>query len=57
MWLDAQLGGLTGIGDQWDLIDVVAARGVSVESLRARLKSVIPDDGTSVITSTNSSPP
>ena len=42
---------ITKIGDQWDLIDVVAKRGVTVDALRERIAKVVPDDGTSVISS------
>ncbi len=42
---------ITKIGDQWDLIDVVAKRGVTVDALRVRIAKVVPDDGTSVISS------
>ena len=47
---DAWAQRLTGIGDKWDLIDVVAAHDVSSETLRNRIKQIVPDDGTSVIT-------
>lgn len=42
---------LSGIPGQWDLLELTAAPGVSPDTLRARVAAVIPDDGTSAITS------
>ncbi|HEY1740529.1 MAG TPA: ABC transporter permease, partial [Acidimicrobiia bacterium] len=41
---------VTGIGARWDLIEVAASHAVTVETLRARINTVIPQDQTSVIT-------
>jgi putative ABC transport system permease protein len=42
---------VVGIGQSWDLIELKAAHGISAERLRDHVAAVLPDDGSSAITS------
>jgi putative ABC transport system permease protein len=42
---------LTGIGGQWDLLEVSATPGLSPDALKARVTAVLPTDGTAALTS------